>query len=253
MRTIWGSSYKVIETVSVGPIHSIKSPFNRVYKTCIGIYVRCFVCSRSLFVAIPNIPHNATWVQSGIIKARGHGQGKASNQLSRPYGLALNEDDGTVFIADYEKSRIVSWTEGDKEGRVVIDEHGPGDGLHQLTFPTDVLIEKETQSLFICDHGNGRVMRWSLRSGTTHGVKIIDNIKCFGLTMDNEGNLYVTDTEKYEMGRYQRGETMTNGTVVAGGNRKGNGLHQLNTPSYVFVDSEGALYVSDFWNHRVMK
>ena len=47
--------------------------------------------------------------------------------------------------------------------------------------------------------------------------------------MDDEGALYVTDTEKHEVRRYRQGET--SGTVVAGGNGRGDGLHQLNGPS----------------------
>ena len=44
-----------------------------------------------------------------------------------------------------------------------------------------------------------------------------------------------------------------NGIVVAGGNGQGNQLNQLNRPTYLFVDEEQAVYVSDRYNHRVMK
>jgi hypothetical protein len=54
-------------------------------------------------------------------------------------------------------------------------------------------------SRIICDCGNRRVMRWSRQSGTTIGEIIIDNIACWGLTMDNERNLYVTDMENDEV------------------------------------------------------
>ena len=41
--------------------------------------------------------------------------------------------------------------------------------------------------------------------------------------------------------------------VVAGGNGQGNQLNQLNGPTYIFVDDDLSLYVSDCGNHRVMK
>ena len=44
-----------------------------------------------------------------------------------------------------------------------------------------------------------------------------------------------------------------NGVTVAGGNGQGNQLNQLNFPTYLFVDEEQAVYVSDSINHRVMK
>ncbi|CAF1367237.1 unnamed protein product, partial [Rotaria magnacalcarata] len=40
---------------------------------------------------------------------------------------------------------------------------------------------------------------------------------------------------------------------VAGGNGEGNGLSQLNVPTYLFVDRQQNVYVSDRDNHRVMK
>jgi hypothetical protein len=40
---------------------------------------------------------------------------------------------------------------------------------------------------------------------------------------------------------------------VAGGNGEGNNLNQFNHPSYIFVDEDHSVYVSDLMNHRVMK
>ncbi|CAM4987413.1 unnamed protein product, partial [Rotaria socialis] len=40
---------------------------------------------------------------------------------------------------------------------------------------------------------------------------------------------------------------------VAGGNGEGNGLNQFNLPTFIFVDRQQNVYVSDFVNNRVMK
>ena len=199
-----------------------------------------------------HIPSNARWSQEGITIAGGHGDGNALHQLFEPRSLCLDDRDGTVFIADSSNHRIVAWKQGDNTtGRLIAGGKGRGDRMDQLNEPTDVLIDKEKDTLIICDLENRRVMRWSLRSGTTQGEIIIDNIACRGLAMDDENNLYVTDWQKDEVRRYERGEKV--GIIVAGGNGQGNGLNQLNYPTYVFVDDEGALYVSDYNNHRVMK
>ncbi|CAF4619998.1 unnamed protein product, partial [Rotaria socialis] len=100
--------------------------------------------------------------------------------------------------------------------------------------PTDGLIDKATVSLLICE--GRRVVRWSRRSGTTQGEILIDNIYCFGVAMDDQRNLYVSDVAKHEVRRYQLGEK--NGTLVAGGNGQGDGLNQLNDPRYLFVDRQ---------------
>ncbi|CAF4762663.1 unnamed protein product, partial [Rotaria socialis] len=181
-----------------------------------------------------NIPANATWKQNGVTIAGGHGLGNATNQLYHPLGLFV-DDDQTVVIADYGNNGIMQWKNGDTtNGQVVADGKGQGNGLHQLDHPTDVLIDKETDSLIICDEGNGRVVRWSRRSGTTQGEILIDDIYCNGLGMDEQRYLYVSDVGKHEVRRYQLSEK--NGTLVAGGNGKGNGLSQLNDPRYLFVD-----------------
>ncbi|CAF3308487.1 unnamed protein product, partial [Rotaria socialis] len=198
-----------------------------------------------------NIPANATWAQNAVTIAGGNGYGGATNQLSVPHGLFV-DDDQTVVIAEWANHRIVQWKKSDTtNGQVVAGGKDAGNGLHQLDRPTDVLIDKETNSLTICDYGNRRVVRWSRRSGTTQGEILIDNIQCYGLAMDEQRYLYVSDWEKDEVRRYQLGEK--NSTLVAGGNGKGDELNQLNWPKYLFVDRQQTVYVSDYNNHRVMK
>ncbi|CAF1425832.1 unnamed protein product [Rotaria sordida] len=140
---------------------------------------------------------------------------------------------------------------GDTNGQVVAGGNGQGNRLNQLDRSTDVLIDKETDSLIICDRWNRRVVRWSRRSGTTQGEILIDNIECYGLAMDDQRYLYISDYVKHEVRRYQIGDK--NGAIVAGGNGEGAGLNQLNIPTYIFVDQQQTVYVSDKDNHRVMK
>ncbi|CAF4332376.1 unnamed protein product [Rotaria sp. Silwood2] len=206
--------------------------------------------SFSLILVILNIPVDARWTQNGVTVAGGHGNGSATNQLYWPCGLFV-DDDQTIVIADYYNHRIIQWKIGDTNGQVVAGGNGEGKRLNQLDYPTDVLIYKETDSLIICDPGNRRVVRWSRRSGTTQGEILIDNINPCRLTMDDQRYLYISDYNKHEVRRYQIGDK--NGTLVAGGNGKGAGLNQLNTPFYIFVDQQQTVYVSDNKNHRVMK
>ncbi|CAM4934353.1 unnamed protein product [Rotaria socialis] len=180
-----------------------------------------------------NIPANAKWAQNGVTIAGGNGAVDATNQLSYPQGLFV-DDDQTVVIADYWNHRITQWKNGDTmNGQVVAGGKGQGNGLHQLDRPTDVLIDKETDSLIICDWGNRRVVRWSV------------------VVVQHKRYIYISDYVKHEVRRYQLSEK--NGTLVAGGNGKGNGLSQLNDPRYLFVDRQQNVYVSDNSNHHVMK
>ena len=160
------------------------------------------------------------------------------------------DDDQTVYVADQSNHRIVQWKSGATSGQVVAGGNGQGSGAHQLSNPADVIVDKERDSLIITDNSNSRVVRWPRRNGTS-GETIISNIACWGLTMDENGSLYVIDYGKHEVLRYRRGESQ--GTVVAGGNGSGNRLDQLSSPEYVFVDRDHSVYVSDLGNNRVMK
>ncbi|CAF4747602.1 unnamed protein product, partial [Rotaria magnacalcarata] len=198
-----------------------------------------------------SIPAGAKWSKNGVTVAGGHGGGGARNQLFYPWGLFV-DDDQTVFIADWGNHRIVQYKNGDTtNGQVVAGVNGLGNGLHQLFGVIDVLIDKKSNSLIICDQGNLRVVGWSRCSGTTQGEVLIDNIYCAGLAMDEQRYLYVSDHGKSEVRRYRLGEK--NGTLVAGGNGQGAGLNQLNYPTYLFVDRQQNVYVSDSSNQRVMK
>ncbi|CAF3775302.1 unnamed protein product, partial [Rotaria socialis] len=155
-----------------------------------------------------------------------------------------------VVIADTFNNRIMQWKNGDTtNGQVVAGGNGQGNELNQLYYPTDVLIDKETDSLIICE--GRRVVRWSRRSGTTQGEILLDNIGCVGIAMDDQRYLYVTDVDKHEVRRYKFGENV--GTIVAGGNGAGAGLNQLHMPAYLFIDRDQNVYVSDWNNNRVMK
>ncbi len=144
----------------------------------------------------------------------------------------------------------MEWKRNTNSGRIVAGGNGEGNQNNQLNYPTKVIIDKENDSLIICDWGNGRVVRWPRRNGQS-GETLISNIECRDLIMDNDGYLYASGIWKYEVRRWKMGET--SGTIVAGGNEQGDRLDQLNHPYQIFIDEDHSVYVSDMDNHRVMK
>ncbi|CAF1293538.1 unnamed protein product [Didymodactylos carnosus] len=203
-----------------------------------------------------DIHPNARWQKNGLTVAGGNGYGNGINQLYYPWGLYVDDDDQTIYIADASNHRIVEWKWGATSGQVVAGGNGQGNGTHQLSDLFD-----------------------PRRNGTS-GETIIFNINCVGLTMDENGSLYVVDYGKHEVRRYRRGESQ--GIVVAGGNGiyvsdwrndrvmewvkgakqgivvagdqgEGNGLTHLSCPGGVVVDPLGTVHVADQWNHRIMR
>ncbi|CAF3794697.1 unnamed protein product [Adineta steineri] len=184
--------------------------------------------------------------QFGITVAGGNGQGKKLNQLSWPEGIFI-DNDKSIYIADYCNSRIVQWKLNSNTGQKNI----PGRNQNnQLDNPTDIVFDKENNSFIISDAGNERIIRYFDKNQTNQQV-FISNIDCWGLTIDKNGFIYVSDWGNHEVRRWKQGDKQ--GELVAGGNGQGNQLNQLNNPTYIFIDDEYSLYISDFNNHRVMK
>ncbi|CAF4236040.1 unnamed protein product [Adineta steineri] len=121
--------------------------------------------------------------------------------------------------------------------------------MDQLYRPTDVIVDQQNHSIIIADFVNRRVIQWSNQNQQI----LIQNIVCYGLAMDKNGFLYVSDWVKSVVRRWKMGEYNNEGIVVAGGNGKGDQLNQLDYPTFIFVDEDQSIYVSDEGNHRVMK
>ena len=126
---------------------------------------------------------------------------------------------------------------------------GQGNRNDQLNGSRNMIVDKKNDCFIICDWGNRRVVRWPRQNGRS-GETILSNIVSWGVAMNNDGYLYVSDYEKNEVRRWKIGEE--DGTLVAGGNGQGNRFDQLNHPFYIFVDEDQSVYVSDN-NHRVMQ
>ncbi|CAF1006140.1 unnamed protein product [Adineta steineri] len=198
-------------------------------------------------VILSKKPKFNKWKQDAITVAGGNEEGQESTQLNFP-GRIFIDKKKNIFIADYWNHRIVEWKYNAKEGQIIAGRHRKRNRIDQLNQPTDVVVNQQNHSIIIADRDNRRVIQWLNQNQQI----LIDNIDCYGLTMDENGFLYVSDCEKSEVKRWKMGE-YNEGIVVAGGNGYGNQLNQLNWPTFIFVDEDQSFYVSDRDNYRVMK
>jgi len=202
-----------------------------------------------LFINITSTPTttNLKWKQQATTIAGGNGRG---NQFNLPAGIYVDDQQQTIYVADYGNHRIIKWNFSERNGEVVAGGNGEGNRIDQLNRPINVILDRNKKSLIICDYGNERVVRWSLENQNDRQI-LIEDISCDGLMMNNKGDLFVSDYARNEVKRWKKDEKQ--GTIVAGGNGKGDKLNQLNDPGPIFVDREDSIYVSDRANHRVMK
>ena len=181
--------------------------------------------------------------------AGGNGQGAARSQLNSPFRLFLDNNQ-FLYIVEWSNYRVTKWNLGSVVGQIVAGGNGKGSRNDQLSEPHGIVVDRGRDSVFISDHGNNRIVQWSLQSARS-GKTIISGVSSTGLTLDEQGFLYVSDWPRQEVKRWRVGESQ--GTLVAGGNGRGNRLNQFDGPRKVFVDQNHSVYVPDYFNHRVMK
>ena len=181
--------------------------------------------------------------------AGGNGQGAGISQLYGPYRFFL-DNNKFLYIAERDNHRVTKWNLGSMVGQIVAGGNGQGSRNDQLDKTEGIVVDKGRDSVFISDTYNYRIVQWSLQGGRS-GKTIISDVFSCGLTMDEQGFLYISDSHRHEVRRWRVGDRQ--GTLVAGGNGKGNRLNQLHGPRRLFVDQNQSVYVSEWSNHRVMK
>ncbi|CAF3557799.1 unnamed protein product [Adineta steineri] len=225
----------------------IREELNNPPKTSIEQDCQPFINEISI-IPLEKKPKWDKWKQNAVTVAGGNGKAQELSQLNSPRGIFIDENKN-IFIADHDNHHIVKWKCNAKEGQIIAGGNKEGNRMNQLNRPTDVIVDQQNHSIIIADKGNRRVIQWL---NQTQQI-LIDNIHCHGLAIDKYGFLYVSDWKKNKVRRWKMGEYNNEGTIVAGGNERGNQLSQLNSPGFIFVDEEQSVYVSDQNNHRVMK
>ncbi|CAF3578162.1 unnamed protein product [Rotaria socialis] len=209
-----------------------------------------FIClPHYLLASQPPVIHDdcicesATWNQNGVTVAGWNGRGSSLNQLDEPLGLFVDED-AAVYVAGTLNFRVVKWASGASSDQVIAGGNGEGNQNNQMKYATKIIIDKNG-TIFICDHMNMRVQRWF--KNDDHGQTIIENISCWGLTLDKEKLLYVSDWKKRRITKRPSEQ------ITAGGNGQGSALNQLFYPCDVFLDQDQSIFVADDGNQRIIK
>ncbi|CAF1496562.1 unnamed protein product [Adineta ricciae] len=194
---------------------------------------------------------HSSWNQYGYTVTGGDGDGSDLNKLHSPNAIDI-DDDGIIYVCDCMNHRIIRRRPNSTSDELVAGGNGEGKRIDQLNAPLDVIVDQKTNSLIICDSKNYRVVRWSLQNQTEQQI-VIDKIGCRGLAIDQNGTIYVSEYY-YNLAvvkRFEEGQLA--GKIVAGGDGIGNTSGQLETPTYLFVDQNYSIYISDAKNNRIVK
>ncbi|CAF1426030.1 unnamed protein product [Adineta steineri] len=178
--------------------------------------------------------------------------------LNKPTGLAVDSN-GSIYIADYNNHRIVRWSNGSTIGTIIAGNGTCGSAMNLLCYPRAVTLDPNTNTLFISDSTNYRIMQYLpgatfgtvVAGGNGQGISSTQLMDPRGLHFDSLTNsIVISNGVGQNIVRWVLGSSSW--TLMAGvTNVSGGSSIKLLNPADVVLDSTGNMYVADLGNNRI--
>jgi hypothetical protein len=199
-----------------------------------------------------------------FLRQFGGEDGKKPGQFALPDGVGV-DNAGNVFVADSQNNRIQRF---DWRGRVLpfpAFAKGPwSQAPGKFKLPYDVDFDA-LGNIFVADTQNHRIQKftpqgrfvrmWGRNGGDgTPGVGQGEMDQPRGLATDPFGNVWVADHENARVLKFDNdGKLLLTLGANGGDGSFGEGRGEFNSPRGICSGPDGAIYIADDVNHRIVK
>ncbi len=194
-------------------------------------------------------------IPSPYLLAQAIGQeGTDDGEFSSPTGIALDKD-GRIYVADTDNHSIQKF---EKDGKFLARWAGePSSQEGEYYYPRGLAVSPDGQ-VFVADSGNNRVQKldidgmpvksWGKFGFAWRGADMGKFDVPWGITTDQEGNIYVSDTSNARIQKFK-----SDGTPLLKWGRDGSFDGAFFFPRGIAVDFVGNIFVADEGNNRIQK
>lgn len=181
-------------------------------------------------------------------------EGVGDGELNSPTGIALDKD-GNIYVADTDNHSIQKF---DRTGKFLARWGGePSSQEGQFYYPRGLAVGPD-DAVYVADSGNNRVQKfdpegnaqkaWGKFGFAWRGADMGRFDVPWGITTDQDGNVYVSDTSNARIQKFQ-----ADGQPLLKWGRDGSFDGAFFFPRGVAVDFVGNVYVADESNSRIQK
>ncbi len=195
-----------------------------------------------------DIAHDTTFTQ----KVRDFITGMAPTpaQVVEPDGIAVSDDGSVVYISDRAQGAVFVFDFGKQKFLKV----GAAEGQPGLDYPIGVAVDGE-QNIYVAEQGKKAITVFDSSGKQIRSITDPSLERPSGIAIDRERKrLYVADPAHTKSKEHTVKIFSLDGKLIGKiGGERGEAPGYFNFPTYVWVDNNGDVYVTDTMNCRVQR
>lgn len=188
----------------------------------------------------------------------GEGDDLFSSYWGLPEGKPAVDANGLIYVTDSSKHRVLVINPDGTFNTKLGDDYVPGNGQYQFDYPTGVAISPVNGDIYVVDRWNNRIQVFTKDRVYKASLGIVDECGTsnqhfcgpWDVTIDQNGNIFVADTENLRVQKCTLNAPLYSCTTFAGET----GVFATDfghlRPLGIAVDFEGNVYVADEWDNQ---